>query len=345
MTNTPDPRPTPVGVYDQPLPERLSNAEKIALVLSVVWLLGAGLFFVVMRGSSARSEGSYDPLTFVMVLLAVFLPVAMFWVAATVSRTSRQIREENRQLRAAIDAIRESHAADMARAGGGEGSIARKLDEIAAAQRKTETTLATFHSIRATEAARPDVARAETPGDTPGLPAGVEEQVDLPLAVEPEDSPPLPRATFIRALNFPETAEDEVGFGALRQALKDRQSANLIQAAQDVLTLLSQDGIYMDDLRPDMARPEVWRRFANGERGRVVAALGGIRDRSSLALTAGRMRQDPVFRDAAHHFLRRFDRMFVDFEKTASDQEITALSETRTSRAFMLLGRVAGVFN
>jgi hypothetical protein len=94
-----------------------------------------------------------------------------------------------------------------------------------------------------------------------------------------------------------------------------------------------------------MARPEVWRRFANGERGRVVAARGGIRDRSSLALTAGRMRQDPVFRDAAHHFLRRFDRMFVDFEKTASDQEITALSETRTSRAFMLLGRVAGVFN
>ena len=77
----------------------------------------------------------------------------------------------------------------------------------------------------------------------------------------------------------------------------------------------------------------------------MVAALGGIRDRSSLALTAGRMRQDPVFRDAAHHFLRRFDRMFVDFEKTASDQEITALSETRTSRAFMLLGRVAGVFN
>jgi hypothetical protein len=57
------------------------------------------------------------------------------------------------------------------------------------------------------------------------------------------------------------------------------------------------------------------------------------------------MRQDPVFRDAAHHFLRRFDRMFVDFEKTASDQDITALSETRTSRAFMLLGRVAGVFN
>ena len=53
-----------------------------------------------------------------------------------------------------------------------------------------------------------------------------------------------------------------------------------------MLTLLSQDGIYMDDLRPDRARPEAWRQFAEGARGREVAALGGVRDRSSLALTA-----------------------------------------------------------
>ncbi len=101
----------------------------------------------------------------------------------------------------------------------------------------------------------------------------------------------------------------------------------------------------MDDLRPDMARPEVWRRFAEGARGRAIAALGGIRDRSSLALTASRMRQDPIFRDAAHHFLRLFDRMVQDFEPTASDSEITELGDTRTARAFMLIGRVAGIFD
>ena len=37
--------------------------------------------------------------------------------------------------------------------------------------------------------------------------------------------------------------------------------------------------------------------------------------------------------------------MFQDFEATATDAEITALSETRTARAFMLLGRVAGSFD
>jgi len=121
--------------------------------------------------------------------------------------------------------------------------------------------------------------------------------------------------------------------------------AKLIRAAQDVLTLLSQEGIYMDDLRPERARPELWRRFAAGERGRPIAGLGGIRDRSSLALTASRMREDPVFRDAGHHFLRTFDETFQDFEKNASDADLAELSDTRTARAFMLFGRVTGTFD
>jgi len=101
----------------------------------------------------------------------------------------------------------------------------------------------------------------------------------------------------------------------------------------------------MDDLRPDRARPEIWRKFAAGERGRSVAALGGVHDRSPLGLAAGRMKKDPVFRDAAHHFLRHFDRAFAAFEKDASDADIMALADTRTARAFMLLGRAAGTFD
>ncbi len=101
----------------------------------------------------------------------------------------------------------------------------------------------------------------------------------------------------------------------------------------------------MDDLNPDRARPEFWRKFAKGERGRAIAPLGGIRDRSSLALTAGRMRHDPIFRDAVHHFLRRFDQVFSGFEETATDEDIARLANTRTARAFMLLGRVTGTFD
>ncbi len=37
--------------------------------------------------------------------------------------------------------------------------------------------------------------------------------------------------------------------------------------------------------------------------------------------------------------------MFTQFAETATDAEISELSDTRTARAFMLLGRVAGTFN
>jgi hypothetical protein len=73
--------------------------------------------------------------------------------------------------------------------------------------------------------------------------------------------------------------------------------------------------------------------------------LGGIRDRASLALTAARMKNDPIFRDAAHHFLRIFDRSISAFAETATDAELSEMSNTRTSRAFMLLGRVTGTFD
>ena len=172
------------------------------------------------------------------------------------------------------------------------------------------------------------------------------EQPGLALGTPAEDlRPPLSVADFIRALQFPETPEDKEGFRALRLALEDRAVAKLIRSAQDVLTLLSQEGIYMDDLKPEMARPDLWRRFASGERGHGIAALGGIRDRSSLALTAARMREDTIFRDAAHHFLRTFDKTFALFEANASDAELADLADTRTARAFMLLGRVTGVFD
>lgn len=331
-------KPTPLGIYDKPKRATITGIEMIAIALSVLWLLGAAVFFLTLPSQPA--QGDAGGLRFLMTMLAIFMPVAMIWVAATAARASRVMREESQRLQAAIDAIRQTYVAQsQGRAPNMEPSVARKLDEIAAAQKKTETTLAQFSTKREPARVRkPQDANnnAETPMDQPSLALGTQAE---------ELAPPLAREDFIRALNFPENAEDRDGFDALRRALQDRKASQLIQAAQDVLTLLSQDGIYMDDLRPDVARPEVWRSFASGERGKAIATLGGVRDRSSLALTSARMKQDAIFRDAAHHFLRRFDKTFSEFEEVASDADIVSLAGTRTARAFMLLGRVAGTFD
>ena len=320
-------RPTSLGIYDRPGQPSVTGIEIAAIILSVVWLVVSIVFLVV----PGQQQGG----GFIVTFLAVFMPVAMIWVAAMAMRASRIMREESARLQTAIDAIRNAYVAQQQRAAiSYEPAVGRKLDEIAATAKKTESALATFSTHRA----EPERVSAPEPAEG--------DQTTLELGTTAEEiSPPLATDIFVRALNFPETQNDAEGFDALRLALKDRKAAQIVQASQDVLTLLSQEGIYMDDLRPDMARPEIWRQFAQGERGRAVAALGGIRDRSSLALTAARMKQDPIFRDAAHHFLRRFDHMIVDFEPEASDADLTALGETRTARAFMLLGRVAGTFD
>jgi hypothetical protein len=180
------------------------------------------------------------------------------------------------------------------------------------------------------------VARPKLQAEEPSLALGTPAEALIP---------PLSVEDFIRAMNFPDGPEDKEGFRALRAALENRDVAKLIRAAQDILTLLSQDGIYMDDLKHDPARPEIWRRFARGERGRAVTALGGVRDRAALALTSGRLREDAVFRDAVHHFLRAFDRCLGEFERSADEPDLVNLGATRTARAFMLLGRVMGAFD
>ena len=339
MADSKNEPPLDLGIYSRrPTIEGLSPAEYIAIGLSLLWIIGVAIFFYVMRGSDG--EVGLDPLNFVMVLLAIFMPVALIWVAASAARNSRVMREESARLQTAIDAMRHTYVSQV-QSGGMfvRPSVEKKLDQIAEAQKQTESALATFTTSR----------ERRSSGTKPAITSeqsATGDQTTLALGTRAEDmAPPVSVDDFIRALHFPETAEDDEGFRALRRALRDRKTARLVQASQDVLTLLSQDGIYMDDLRPDRARPEIWRRFAQGERGRELAALGGIRDRSSLALTAGRMRQDPIFRDAAHHFLRQFDKTFVNFEQSASDAEIVRLSETRTARAFMLLGRVTGTFD
>lgn len=315
--------------------------EVAGVALSLAWVLLILVYVLVTPpGSETRTLG------LVMTLLMVFLPIALIWAVVITLRSIRELRAEAKRLQATVDAMRSSYvqAQSQAQPSGLKPSVEKKIDEIAASTRQAETVLATFSSRRDAALSVPSADRKAalvTPQAEPSA-----EEPTLALGTPAEDfRPPLSVADFIRALQFPETPEDKEGFRALRLALEDRTSSKLIRAAQDVLTLLSQDGIYMDDLQPDLCQPELWRRFAAGERGRSIAALGGIRDRASLALTAARMKGDPVFRDAAHHFLRAFDKTVAAFEPNATDAELADLADTRTARAFMLYGRVTGTFD
>ncbi|MDG1458249.1 MAG: hypothetical protein P8Q92_10285 [Pseudoprimorskyibacter sp.] len=304
-------------------PEEAGSAWLWGLFLSAIWIVATGGLAAYV-GFDARG------LAILLVAVLVSIPVGLIWTIVIALRLARVAREDRRQVRIALDMVAAQNASD-----GTEEALKllqRRQIEIASIVKRVESAVSILTSSRVTQAALGDPA--------------VESSAQGALALEtPEAEEELDLGDMIRALNFPVTAEDEEGFTALRKALRHRATGQLVQAAQDILTLFSQEHIYMDDLSPDLARPEVWRRFARGDRGRAVAPLGGIRDRSALAKTSARMKQDTIFRDASHHFLRVFDRTFSDFESRADDAAITAFAGTRTSRAFMLLGRVAGTFD
>lgn len=328
---TAKPAPTPVART----PQGLSPIEIAALVFTLVWLGLVGWFFLTLSEDQARFTRG-NPLTFMATILGIFVPVALIWVATAAARTAHTVRQESRALRRALEVMRQSQTDAQARAAEEMRlDIETRLEKVSHAQAVLGAELA---ALRTPAEPAPVLRAPERPAPAAPLQPG------LAFETAPE-AEALPPEDFIRALNFPENERDADGFQVLRRALEHHDTARLVTAAQDVLTLLAQDGIYMDDLAVHRADAVLWRAFAEGKTGSAVAALGGIRDRSSLALTSGRMKEDPVFREAVHHFLRTFDQVFATFAATAGDGELMQFANTRTARAFMICAKVAGIFD
>ncbi|MEO1638063.1 MAG: hypothetical protein AAFU41_02290 [Pseudomonadota bacterium] len=315
--------------------EGLTQTEAIGMAVAVTWMVGVGIYFWTIP--TATDPDTAARLRQILMMVAVFLPVGLMWVALFAARANRRQNEDILEMRAALDRTRlvqDQLAAQQAVVVQAPAAVPQQ--ELQPSPQKTEAPASNFRTRR--EVSRLIVPRAapQMPGDQPAL--------ELGLAAEPA-APPLDQIDLIKALNFPDDEHDTEGFAALRRALRDRTARRLVRASQDVLTLLSQDGIYMDDLRPEPIPADLWRRFAKGERGKEIDSLGAIRDRDALARTTARMREDTIFRDAVHHFLRRFDQMLLTFQEEARDIDFQQLAETRTARAFMLLARAAGAFD
>lgn len=338
-------RPLDLGQY----PSRMRGkplahlAEWVAAGFAIVWVVAVLAYALAQPADAQMATGV------VLTLVVLFLPLALIFAVMVTLRSVRALRTEAARLQASVDAMRKAFISGQTHIDPAmQPAVARKLDVIAEQTLQTQTAVVNMAAKVGQVGDGPARAAGARRGGaiTPTPPQPRPEEPPLALGPTPQDTnAPLSVDDFIRAMNFPDGPEDKSGFAAMRAALANRDIAKLIRAAQDVLVLLSQDGIYMDDLKHDPAAPEAWRAFAKGGRGQVVAPLGGVRDRSALALSVGRLRNDPVFRDAAHHFLRAFDRCLAEFEPNADDADLSALGATRTARAFMLLGRVLGTFD
>lgn len=219
-------------------------------------------------------------------------------------------------------------------------TLERRLQDLEAAQRARAA---------AAQPGRAPVPGAGAPGAEPApapaapAPQAAPEQGSLPLQGGADGAAALTQTDVVRALNFPHDARDHEGFDILARAMATPEMGRLLQSAEDCLTLLSQAGLYMDDLMPAPATAADWRNFAEGGAKRqALMPLNGIRDEAAIETVRERMRADPIFRDAALHFQRRFDRLLQRLAPELPDALLLDLVDTRSGRAYVLLVQVGG---
>ncbi len=322
-----------MGPFDKLIPRSALEGREtaVAVTLTVIWVLllvayGAGYFGLFGDVAEPRDAALLEVLFFLIVLI---LPIALVWLMTAMMRRSFQIQDEARRLERQV---RDLQAGGRSQSGVSQPRI--KDNRIEGLQeRVTELTThvktleAAIQSMRKVQAGEATQSSFTFEGD---------EEEDTAAALDWSD--------LIKALDFPRDEKDSDGFRALRAAKKDENAGQLLRAAEDMLNLLAQEGIYMDDFRPKIAPARDWRIFAQGQRGAPVAAVGAIDDPEALERVEARNQRDQIFRDAALYFLRRFDILLRSLQDSASDGQVQALADTRTGRAFMLLARSAGMF-
>jgi hypothetical protein len=335
------------------------GSRRWAAAASLVWVvvvLAYGIGFLsVASATETRGTLFLDAMFF---LVALVLPLGLIWLAAWLAEELRRQREivtalaeVTAPLVAALDETRASlahhaspdaiaqavgSAVGEAVAGVRPADVSRPLSDLAAGQARLEAALARL-TVPATapETRREPAAPAPAPA-TPS-PAAAEAAADA-------TTPAFTWDQLVRALDFPRDADDREGFRALKAAQQQPKLGETLQAAEDVLNLLSQEGIFVDELTLDEVEPSSWRRFMAGVRGAKVASIGGITDPQALEVAGRLLKQDAVFRDTAMFFLRRFERVLANYAKDADDHELVALAGTRSGRAFMILSRSSGIF-
>jgi len=305
-----------------------------ATIFSVLWVLGllaygAGYFGLIGEGVEPQGPVSLEVMLF---SFAAILPIVLIWIGVLLLRRTAEVQRDARDLAAALKRFQAGQtgnpAARITPASRSGSETNTKLAALSAQMQQVEKALVAILAVQAPQDPLPD-AQAETQAE--------------PLAPPREDGA-LDWDELLQALNFPTDEKDKAGFRALRIAMGHRNTSQCLRAAEDIMNLLSQDGVYTDDLMPEIAPPALWRQFAKGARGEEVSAVGGIHDPTAISKVRSRMRSDPIFRDAALHFQRQFDIILRDFCENGTDAQVEKLADTRTGRTFMLLGRVSGMF-
>lgn len=295
---------------------RNAIVSAFALILCAAW---AGFaVFILFVPAGARAIPDPDLLIKAVVVIG---PVILIWQVASLYKLSRNTKEDIWALHAEIGALR---------AAPDSGSFA---DEYAG------TANPDVH-IDPWEKSEPELRHDPMP-ETPDASTVADEAVSADPDPAPQAEAALSLHTVIRALSFANDDDDTEGFEAVDQAMDDERIAGILDASQRVLHRLAEIDIFMDNLTPDIATPEVWRLHAANAGDNEISMLGGIAETHVFEQVTRLLEQDPEFREQATLMMRRLNENMLHIIGAADDDQILQFARSRTVLAFILLGNVA----
>ena len=178
-----------------------------------------------------------------------------------------------------------------------------------------------------------------------------EKQLELTISKHPQKfltenikTDPLTWEIILKALNFPKDKNDVLGFSALKRAREHNAISELLRVSEDFLNLIAKDAIYLDDLIIEPPPVEAWLNFIRGDQNNNKRSLTCIGIDAQIQKLKSRIKSDAIFRDTSLMLMRRFDLLLRDRLETASDDEIFKIAETRSGKAFLIVGKLSDSF-
>ncbi len=327
-----------------PQPDKtISPAISVGIIVSLVWVV---LVFIYFAFSGQRLSVAFDTsILGLLTMLSVILPMVLIWTVALTAGTAKKLKAEAKALRKEMASVSENLRITSERLPREQSEIVGQLKLIAEMTVQNDKRLKEIATNGVSQSPQIDIVDLNRTVFGDYQTHEQETQITLPLAGATQAAlPPMPVADLISALNFPDDAKDKDGFRALRRAMEERKLRGLLESAQSVMSLLTEDGIFMDDLNPDRPVSGAWRKFSEGARGADVSSVGGVLDKAVLGIARARMKSDPEFRQQVLRFLQQFDQTLVEYEPRLQNHEITDFANTRTARCFMVMARVSGAF-
>ena len=295
----------------------------LAVILSGLW---AGFAIIVLYPIQTRINLNADADT-LRDAVALIGPILLIWLAAAHFRSSRNARDHIWALYSELNSLRESLYPEAQREEDGfqeepldthaEPELPGEIEPVAEAYEHDPTLTSDTEYEEQPEAASPSHPETDSAA-----------RMSLPLD------------TLIRALSFADHEDDTEGFEAIDRAMDNDATARLLEASQDVLHRLSTLDIFMDNLSLDIAQHEVWRFHAANASKSEIATLGAITETDVLERVANLLEQDGQFRESAQNLIDQVNDQMMDIIGDADADQVAAFANSRTIRAFILLGNI-----